>query len=342
MVQSAWLCETKKRKEGCIMKKMLFIALTALLVTVPAWAAVNITATTTQVTVNSVLVDTDEIVITYENTEVNDIRAFAFDITVQDPCGDPAADAHIVAVNEGELNVDYWVYPGSIDINESGAVNDVGTFVADPCQLPSDTQGGLGTAGITVEMGSLYVGESNAPATSGVLLKLYVDDNCLVKMSDNVSRGGVVMEGVGSKVAPNYSGTSNSMYTATDIAYWRSVGKPKCFCRYKGGRQCKGDASSDRDGNALFGFWHVGATDLNVLTPNYEVKEPTHGAGILGTTTFNGSKNIPSICADIAHDLDGNALFGFWYIGASDLNILTPNYEVKEPTHGVGIPANCP
>jgi hypothetical protein len=327
------------------MKKIMFLALAVAVLAAPAWAVVNIIATTEQVVVNGTPVDTDTVVITYEVVgEANPVRAFAFDVTVQDPCGDPGADAHIVDINEAELNVDYWVYPGSIDINEAGEVNDVGTPIADPCgPVPIDTQPGLGSAGITVEMGSLYVGAPNAPPTSGVLLKFYVDDNCLVNISENVSRGGVVMEGVASKVTTIWPVASVTMYTGTDIAYWRSVGKPKCFCRFKGGRQCKGDASSDRDGNALFGFWYVGASDLNVLTPNYEVKEPTHGAGILGTTVNNGAgKMIPAICADIAHDLDGNALFGFWYIGASDLNILTPNYEIKELPHGPGVPQDCP
>ncbi|MHC4911447.1 MAG: hypothetical protein ACYTE5_00370, partial [Planctomycetota bacterium] len=75
------------------MKKIVVLVLLALVLTVPAWAVVNITATATQVTVGGDVVDTDEVVITYEVVgEANLVRAFAFDITVQDPCGDPAAD----------------------------------------------------------------------------------------------------------------------------------------------------------------------------------------------------------------------------------------------------------
>jgi hypothetical protein len=248
------------------------------------------------------MVDTDEIVITYENTEPNAVRAFAFDITVQDPCGDPNADAHIIDINEGELNVDYWVYPGSIDINEAGAVNDVGTPIGDPCQLPSDTQGGLGTAGITVEMGSLYVGEVNAPASSGVLLKLYVDDNCLVKMADNVSRGAIVLEGVGSKAQGNYSGASCAMYTHTDIAQWRYVGRPKCWCRFRGGRQCHGDADGRGQGKSN-NIW-VSTWDAQVFNAGKNLTYPN----VIGQTIVTaGGDTVPWVCADYDHAGAGKA-----------------------------------
>jgi hypothetical protein len=230
------------------MKKIMLLVLAVAVIAVPAWAVVNITATVETVLVNGTPADTDMVVISYEViAEANNVRAFGLDITVQDPCGDPNADPHIVDIIEYELNADYWVYPGSIDINEAGEVNDVGTPVADPCgPVPIDTLPGIGSYGITIEMGSLYVGEANAPDTSGVLLKFVVDDNCLVNVSDNVSRGGVVMEGGGAapppSVIPYYFGTTVNMYTHTDIAQWRAVGRPKCWCRFKGGRQCHGDA----------------------------------------------------------------------------------------------------
>jgi len=50
-----------------------------------------------------------------------------------------------------ELSSDYWVYPGSIYIDKYGEVVDLGSLVADP-NMPS-TLGGLGTSGMTIEMG---------------------------------------------------------------------------------------------------------------------------------------------------------------------------------------------
>jgi hypothetical protein len=282
------------------MKQIMFVTLLALVVAVPAWAAVNIVATTETVLVNGTPADTDTVVITYANTEANNVRAFAFDITVQDPCGDPNADAKIVDINTASLNVDYWVYPGSIDINEAGEVNDVGTPVADPCQLPSDTQGGLNTAGITVEMGSLYVGAANEPASSGVLLKLVVDDNCLLKMADNVSRGAVVLEGVGAKAPAVYTGTSVTMYTGPSIADWRLCGKPKCWCRYRGGRQCHGDADGLPYGK--LGYW-VSVPEAAVF--NLGNSKPLSDiAGVVEPTS-----GIPLICGDTDHIPYGKLLY---------------------------------
>jgi hypothetical protein len=319
----------KKRKEGFIMKKILFMFVAVTVLVVPAWAVINITATTTQVEVNTEMVDTDEVVITYVNTEADPVRAFAFDITVQDPCGDPNADAKIVDINEGALNVDYWVYPGSIDINEAGAVNDVGTPIGDPLQLPSDTQPGLDSAGITVEMGSLYVGEGNAPPSSGVLLKLYVDDNCLVKMADNVSRGAIVLEGVGSKAQGNYTGTGVGMYTHTDIAKWRAVGKPKCWCRYKGGRQCHGDADGRMQGksnNVAVSTW-----DAEVFNA---AKNLTYAQIAGQTVTTAGGNTLPLVCADYDHLGSGKA--GDVAVSVPDASIFN-TYKNLTTT-----PSDCP
>jgi hypothetical protein len=115
-------------------------------------------------------------------------RAFALDVTVD--------TGHIIQ-SLSNLSLDYWVYPGSIDINDAGEVNDVGTPVADPCDLPSDTQPGLDNSGITLEMGSLYVGSANAPDPCALLLKLMVDEgnDCNLCLAGNVGRGKTVLEG---------------------------------------------------------------------------------------------------------------------------------------------------
>jgi hypothetical protein len=173
----------KKRKEGFIMRKIVLAVV--LMLAVPSVAAVNFTAV-------------DEAcgaAIYYNATgEPNLVRAFALDITVDSG----ATVTDITDYKEGvSVSGDkgYGIFPGSIDINEAGDINDVGTPVADPCQLPSDTEGGLGTAGITIEMGSLYVGSANAPDPCGLLCKVVVDADCNVTIVENVSRGKVVMEG---------------------------------------------------------------------------------------------------------------------------------------------------
>jgi hypothetical protein len=163
-------------------------------------------------------------------------------------------------------------------------------------------------------MGSLYVGAPNAPATSGVLCRLIVDDNCLVQMEDNVSRGAVVMEGVGSKVTTNYTGTSNAMYNGTDIAQWRLIGRPKCWCRYyKGdGRQCHGNA--DGVGQGLGKNKWVFTYDTEIYRAAYNLTTANFPGGQdWGNTTVEdvdpgataAIKKVLLICADTAHDGQG-------------------------------------
>jgi len=68
------------------------------------------------------------------------------------------------------------------------------TPVADPCDLPGDTLGGLGTSGITIEMGSLYAEPNGPPPASGTLCTITVSGDCNVALAANVGRGKVVFE----------------------------------------------------------------------------------------------------------------------------------------------------
>jgi hypothetical protein len=162
------------------MKKLGLVVAVLMVVAAPALAAVNITCTA----------DGNIVTVSYEvSGEPNKVRAFALDITVQNP-------ANINTIDYNDPN--YWVYPGSIEI-VNGEVNDVGSPVASPT-FPG-TLGGLDTNGITIEMGSLYypTGDNspNAPKT-GIrkLLKFsvcHVFSGCKVYIKENTVRGGVVL-----------------------------------------------------------------------------------------------------------------------------------------------------
>jgi len=115
-------------------------------------------------------------------------RAFALNITVDAGTID---DVSSYFIGEG---AGYGIFPGSIDINETtGVVDDNGTPVGDPCAFP-DTLPGLDTNGVTIEMGSLYVGGPNAPAAGGTLCRVTVSANCTLSVSGNIGRGRVVNE----------------------------------------------------------------------------------------------------------------------------------------------------
>jgi len=151
--------------------KKLVLVLAVLLISLPAMAAVTITAEC----------DGDVYTVSYA-TDGNNVRAFALDISV---------DAGTIDA-VGSLNADYDIYPGSIVIVD-GEVNDAGSAVCDDAY--PDTLGGMGTAGCTIEMGSLYADGELAPATSGVLCTFTVSDTAaIVTIAENGIRGGIVME----------------------------------------------------------------------------------------------------------------------------------------------------
>ena len=156
------------------MKKIILL-LAVMLMTAPAMAAVTITVT-------------DDgggwALIEYDATsEADFVRAFALNIT--------ADDANIIDIDSA--NASYWVYPGTIDINDAGGVNDVGSPIA-PNGSPG-ALGGLDTNGVTIEMGALFeAGVDPEPAATGTLLRVQVDGACTVCVVGNSIRGNVVMK----------------------------------------------------------------------------------------------------------------------------------------------------
>jgi hypothetical protein len=124
------------------------------------------------------------------------VRAFALDITVNNGATIESIFDYKVGLSTA-ANPGYGIFPGSILIDEeTGAVIDWGTPIGSgdyPYTLP-----GLGTYGITVEMGSFYVGLDNAPLVSDTLFKITIDWNNAsavdVDIALNTIRGGIVME----------------------------------------------------------------------------------------------------------------------------------------------------
>jgi len=203
------------------MKKMILALLMLGVFAMPSFAA--------QTTV-TLTVATDG-TITASCSDFNLPRAFALDITV---------DSGAIITDVTGLSGDYWVYPGSIDINTAdGSVNDVGAAVCSN-SYPG-TLDGIGTNGVTIEMGSLYVGAGNAPSLPGVVCKLIVDKNCTATIVENTIRAGVVMETPSEDPTVTQSGGAISLdcYTGPDYAEWVVVGKPDSWCNV---RQCHGDA----------------------------------------------------------------------------------------------------
>jgi hypothetical protein len=279
------------------MKKIL-LTLAVLMLASPAWADVIITA----------VADGNEVVISYDaSTEAVLPRAFSLNIQ--------SDDANIVEV--GDVNPDFPIHPGTISIDLSGPEPsiDYGTPVAPQSDLPSDTLPGLGTPGITIEMGSLYAptgpGSPNAPAASGVLLKIYTDGAGCLTFTGNVARAGssgVVLEDPALAPTVTVPAPGSVCTTVPDMtcmkdthpafADWDAAGRPDCWC-YE--FNCKGDA----DGLAQFGF-RVLSDDLAVLAAAY------------------GQALAPGAAGHCA-DFDRAAQFGFRVL-SDDLLILAGSY----------------
>lgn len=303
------------------MKKLGLVMAVLMVVTAPVWATVTITCTP------GAGADCNLVTVSWASNEPNKVRAFALDITVD-------SGAKIVSVSDP--NVKYNIYPGSIVINTTTnppTVTDYGTPVAnpyDPCTLPGQTQPGLNSSGITIEMGSLYypTGDNspNAPPNSGKLLKFRVSKDCTVTVAENAIRGGIVLTNPSADPAVTLTGCTvvcaqvdcfpNTYTTYND---WKTLNKPDCWCAPpKGsGYQCDGDADGLTEGALKF---RVYANDLNLVIANWKKK--------ITDATLNP-------CADIDHKSEGALKFRVY---ANDLNKIIANWKKKD----AGLPGNCP
>jgi len=150
------------------------------------------------ITITATVVDNDypaEVEITYAVTTGKIPRAFALDITVD---AGTIVDIGNFFVGECNDSNGYGIFPASFarvinaDFNNWDDANY--TPVADVNDLPGDTEGGIGTNGVTIEMGSLYAAPKGPPEPNGILCSIFVDTDCHVDLALNVGRAGIVME----------------------------------------------------------------------------------------------------------------------------------------------------
>jgi hypothetical protein len=182
------------------MRRILLIV-AILLIATPAFATVTVNAVYNDPCKNG----TGLVTVSYVCSGGEAVRAFGLDISVTggvtiDSCND---------FNVGDQN-GYGIFPGKF----RDYVNAASPNWKDPCYNPiapaldPGAKGGLGTAGVTLEMGSLYVG--TAPPSSGTLCVLDFNFHGAVygdlTMTVNTNRGGIVLEN-GTAVTPTLNGT---------------------------------------------------------------------------------------------------------------------------------------
>jgi hypothetical protein len=248
------------------MKKIVF-ALVVLLLALPASAAVNI----------SCAQDGNDLVISMENTGGTRVRAIALDIQLD------SSDACLCDVDC--VNTGYTIYPGQIDIDEvTGEVLDYGSCECDegyPQTLPGTDPD---SNGVTIEMGSLYVGEGNAPP-QGLQELVRIDMSCScggddipVLISENTIRGGVVMED------PDEEPTVNITTCTVDLP---SCAVPTCWDTVT---QCGGQTSGDADCNG-----NINIDDLTALKAAWGMSSPYTAPYCCADFDQSGSVNIDDL-----------------------------------------------
>jgi len=184
------------------MKKILLV-IAMLIIAAPVLATVSVTATDK----GSGVVE-----VRYNCSAAEKVRAFALDITVDNGL----VINNIRDFNTGESNKPgggYGIFPGRF----ADHINASSPNWADTNYNPvapvddSNARTGLGTASITVELGTLYVGP-NSPGVSGLLFKLDVNTNSGAHDGNlaivlNGTRGGIVLEDGNLAPSPVLTGT---------------------------------------------------------------------------------------------------------------------------------------
>jgi len=310
------------------MRKIL-LTLAVLMLATPALAAVKIIVTDEGNLVAAIKYQTDG----------EKVRAFALDVTVSAGTIDAVSD--YIKGESVPGNIGYGIFPANFAayITVDATTGEVQTWDVNaytPVAPATDpgALGGLGTNGITLEMGALYSppedNSPNAPPNSGTLCKIKVSGDTYVTITQNATRGGVVL--TDPAVTPTVDTTQatnihvaavTECFPNTNSAYndWVLLGKPDCWCaKPKGsGYQCDGDADGVDSGG--INKYRVYTGDLTLIVNNWKKKA--------GDATLNP-------CADIDHKDSGG--INKYRVYTSDLTIITTNWKKKD----AALPGNCP
>ncbi|MHC4508263.1 MAG: hypothetical protein ACYTAO_04785 [Planctomycetota bacterium] len=292
------------------MSKIIVPLMVAVLAT-PAWATVAITVTD---------LGDGQAAIEYSGTEL--ARAFALDITVDAGTIEAISDYAV-----GDDNSGYGIFPANFSrfITVDPVTGEVTDWAAQGYTPVADANdpgalGGLGTNGITIEMGSLY--DTKAPAMQGQLCVITCSEACNVTVITNATRGNVVLED-SSEATVDLSGATEvpiggigGGYTGPQPDEWQAVGQPECWMASMNPRQCRGDADGTAQGKQQ--FW-VSTNDLDILIASWNKTFDQISGQNVG--------DVPLICADFDHLPQGKSKFR---VSTNDLDILIANWQLAD------------
>jgi hypothetical protein len=337
-----------------MMKRTLLIVAILALSVAPAMATVTISAIQEVPSaaggVYSATRQCNVIDINYVCSASERVRAFAIEVNLDNGFTVTGVSDY----NTGESSAltgkktGYGIFPGSFRdvINPASPVWADGNYKPIAPATDTDANGtGLGTHKVILEMGSLYVGDTNKPPASGTLCRLWIStgqDNittgfgpkdCNIQIAVNTTRGGVVLED-GTAITPTL--VARGLSAASKISFpecfpcWGVYSaqynefiftfKPRCWCGWQTGdnnwrTQCAGDA--DNKTQDLVGKYRVYTSDYTKLSQAWKLK---------ATQLRFGDANL--LCADFDHK--SQDLVGKYRVYTSDYTILAANWKLTE------------
>jgi len=327
--------------------RRLIITAVCLSLVAPALATVTVTARHIGLPVKAGI-DCATCEVNYVCSAGESIRAFALDIAVDNGFTiDTISDFNVGESNKVGGGIvtarrGYGIFPGKF----RDTINPADPCWIDPNYNPIAPTGdpnagtGLGTNRITVEMGSLYLGDNNAPPSSGTLFRFKVNTgdrtgiDCNLTITANNTRGGVV-DSNGNQITPVLVGGKISFTDsfpcwgcyAPQYAEWLTVWKPRCWSgKYlyppdaNWRSQCWGDADGKYEGP--ISRYRVYQSDYTKLTQAWGKK----------ATALRSSMGPDGglLCADFDHKYEGPV--NKYRVYSSDYVRLLAGWRKKDTT----------
>jgi len=347
----------EEKKGGSFMKRILLIVAMLLIAVAPAMATITVNAKHIGIPVKAgVPCTTCEV--NYVCDAGEKVRAFALEITLSGGY----TITGIKDFNLGESNKvgygipsparGYGIFPGKFrDVINAADPN----FGADTNYNPiapatdADATGtGIGTNKIIVELGSLYVGESNAPPSSGMLFRFDIagpgTTPTNISIVANATRGGVVLED-GETVTATLNGHTGAGFPelfpcwqpySTQYNEYMACFKPRCWAGAtlvgdaNWRTQCWGDADGKFEGP--INKYRVYSSDYTKMVQAWG-KKATALRSSMGTTGG-------LLCADFDHKYEGP--INKYRVYSSDYAKLLAGWGKKETVLRVAPYGWCP
>lgn len=338
------------------MRKILLIVAMLMIAVAPAMATITVNAKHIGFPIKAG-VSCSVCEVNYVCSAGEKVRAFALEVSVSNGYTITAihdfniGESNKVGYGVATAHAGYGIFPGKFrDLINAADPNFSLDANYNPIAPVTDLDApgtGLGTNKIIVELGSLYVGDNNAPPATGSLFRFDImgptGTATNITLAANVSRGGVVLED-GTTVAATLNGHTGAgfpdlfpCWQPYSVQYneWLTMFKPKCWAGQFSGdanwrTQCWGDADGKFESPA--NKYRVYTSDYTKLLQAWAKKATVlrPGMGVDGNW----------MCADFDHKYESPA--NKYRVYTSDYTRLLSGWGKKETALRVAPWGWCP